>query len=208
MIALEPLTTFITASILLALAPGTDNLFVLTQSALYGRKAGILITLGLCTGLIAHTTAVALGVTAIFQTLPLAFTLLKTIGAMYLLYLAWQAFFSITTKINNTEEPQLSNLALYQRGIIMNITNPKVGLFFLAFIPQFLSLHQGLMMTQTFIFGAVFILITLVVFSSITILSATLASRLKHSQRAQIYLNRTAGIVLAGLAVRLLLPGK
>jgi len=88
----ESLATFIVASLILSLAPGPDNIFVLTQSALYGKRPGIIITLGLCTGLIAHTTAVALGVAAIFLVSASAFTVLKLIGAGYLLYLAWQAW--------------------------------------------------------------------------------------------------------------------
>jgi len=92
MIPIETLITFLAASILLALAPGPDNIFVLTQSALRGRSAGIVVMLGLCTGLIVHSSAVALGVAVIFQTSAVAFSALKFIGAGYLVYLAWQAF--------------------------------------------------------------------------------------------------------------------
>ena len=92
MLSLSTVVLFFSAAILLALAPGPDNIFVLTQAALRGKAAGIFVTLGLCTGLIVHTTAVALGVAAIFQASMLAFNLLKYIGAAYLLYLAWQAF--------------------------------------------------------------------------------------------------------------------
>ena len=84
---IESILSFIVASALLSIAPGPDNIFVLTQSALYGKKPGVLVTLGLCTGLIVHTTAVALGVAAIFQTSVVAFTALKVVGAMYLAYL-------------------------------------------------------------------------------------------------------------------------
>lgn len=92
MIPLDVLGTYFLACLILAIAPGPDNIFVLTQSALQGRKAGILVVLGLCTGLLFHTTAVALGVAVIFKTSELAFTILKVAGALYLLYLAWGAF--------------------------------------------------------------------------------------------------------------------
>src|SRR5690554_405688 len=92
MIPIETLLLFAFASAALAVAPGPDNIFVLSQSALYGPRAGICVTLGLCTGLLAHIAAVALGVAVIFKTSALAFTLLKVVGASYLLYLAWQAF--------------------------------------------------------------------------------------------------------------------
>ncbi|HEY5931038.1 MAG TPA: LysE family translocator, partial [Burkholderiales bacterium] len=92
MIPLDSVLVFFTASALLALAPGPDNIFVLTLSALHGRKAGLLVTLGLCTGLVGHTLAVALGIAALFQASAIAFAALKIAGACYLLYLAWGAF--------------------------------------------------------------------------------------------------------------------
>ena len=133
MLALDTLVTFFSASVLLGLAPGPDNLFVLTQSALRGRGAGLLVTLGLCTGLIAHTAAVSLGVAAVFQTSALAFTLLKLVGAGYLLWLAWQAFRAAAAALP-TGRAALAGWALYRRGIVMNVTNPKVSIFFLAFL--------------------------------------------------------------------------
>jgi len=97
MIPFETVAIFFAASVALALAPGPDNIFVLTQSALHGRKAGLLVTIGLCTGLLVHTAAVSFGVAAIFQTSTTAFNILKIVGAMYLLYLAWQAFRAVVS---------------------------------------------------------------------------------------------------------------
>lgn len=91
MIPIESIITFVMASVLLGLAPGPDNIFVLTQSAMHGRRVGICVTFGLCSGLIVHTAAVALGVAVLFQTSIVAFTLLKVVGALYLLYLAWKS---------------------------------------------------------------------------------------------------------------------
>ncbi len=122
MIPFETLTLFFGASVMLALAPGPDNIFVLTQSAMNGRVAGLFVTLGLCTGLLFHTTAVALGVAAIFQTSEIAFTLLKFAGAGYLLYLAYKAFRAGSSKIEG-ERAETSLKSLYLRGLIMNITN-------------------------------------------------------------------------------------
>jgi threonine/homoserine/homoserine lactone efflux protein len=92
LIPIDSLIGFVIASALLSIAPGPDNLFVLMQSALYGKMSGVFVTLGLCTGLIVHTAAVAFGVAAIFQTSVVAFTVLKIVGALYLAYMAWQAF--------------------------------------------------------------------------------------------------------------------
>ncbi len=201
--AIESLIAFILASTLLSLAPGPDNIFVLTQSALYGRKSGILVTLGLCTGLIVHTTAVALGVAAIFQTSAVAFNLLKIAGAMYLLYLAWGAFRASASSLEGGSSTLTSASALYRRGIIMNITNPKVSIFFLAFLPQFASADQGAMAPQIFFLGAVFIAVALLVFGTIAILAGTLGGWLNQSPKTQVYLNRIAGTVFAALALKL-----
>jgi threonine/homoserine/homoserine lactone efflux protein len=203
MIPIEAVIPFVIASALLSIAPGPDNIFVLTQSAIYGKKSGVLVTLGLCTGLIVHTTAVALGMAVIFQNSSLAFTLLKAVGAGYLLYLAWQAFSASVEKLQGSTLPLRSNAVLYRRGIIMNITNPKVSIFFLAFLPQFASADNGELAPQIFLLGALFIGVALVVFSLIAVLAGSLGDWLNSSPKAQLYLNRTAGIVLAALAVKL-----
>ncbi|WP_287373532.1 LysE family translocator [Prosthecochloris sp.] len=208
MIPVESLFTFLFASVLLALAPGPDNIFVLTQAALYGRNEGVLVTLGLCTGLVVHTAAVAFGVAAIFQASAIAFTGLKVIGAVYLLYLAWQAFTASASFLENGKSNKLLGLQLYRRGIIMNVTNPKVSIFFLAFLPQFAIPENGPVTQQMFIFGALFILVTLVVFGGIALLAGTLGTYLKRSPRIQIYLNRIAGIVFIGLAMKIFTANK
>jgi len=203
MIPIESIVAFVIASALLSIAPGPDNIFVLTQSALYGKKSGVLVTLGLCTGLIVHTTAVAFGVSAIFQTSIVAFTVLKVAGAMYLAYLAWQAFRASAKSLDALGSNLRSNSALYRRGIIMNITNPKVSIFFLAFLPQFASPEHGPLAPQIFLLGGVFICVALVIFSAIALLAGTLGVWLHNSPKAQVYLNRIAGTVFAGLALKL-----
>lgn len=202
--SIEILILFIAASSLLSIAPGPDNIFVLTQSALYGRKSGILITLGLCTGLIFHTTLVALGVAAVIQASPNLFTFIKVLGAFYLVYLAWLAFRTSMTPIGQSASSiPLSNAALFQRGVIMNISNPKVTIFFLAFLPQFIvpnSLPVGL---QIFILGGLFILVALAIFTTIATISAQIGKWLNQKPVAQIYLNRVAGLIYIALAIKL-----
>ena len=200
----EILIAFIFASAVLSFAPGPDNIFVLSQSALYGRKSGFLITLGLCTGLIFHTTFVALGVATLIQTSPFAFNLLKATGALYLVYLAWQAFQAAKTDIHSNST-ELGNFALYRRGVIMNLTNPKITLFFLAFLPQFTNPENGSVTLQIFILGGVFILVGFSIFSLIIMLAAKLGSWLKNSETAQKNLNRMAGMVFIGLAIHLVI---
>lgn len=203
MIPAEILAVFFLASVALALAPGPDNIFVLTQSALNGHTAGLLVTLGLCSGLLAHTAVVALGIAVIFQTSELAFIVLKNIGATYLLYLAWQAFRATTLDTASGHMDKLSFRRLYQRGVIMNITNPKVSIFFLAFLPQFANPAEGALTLQIISLGFVFMFATLLVFGSVALLAGLLGPWLKRSAKIQRYLNWSAGAVFTALAIRL-----
>lgn len=199
----ETLITFIAASAVLGLAPGPDNIFVLTQSALHGRKSGIYITLGLCTGLLLHSSAVALGVAAIFMVSMTAFTVLKLVGAAYLLYLAWGAFKASAVVLDEKGQALPNHSALYRQGIIMNLTNPKVAIFFLAFLPQFARPGADSMTGQLFLLGVIFIVVSLVIFTGIACLAGFISSWLKGSTKAQLILNRLAGLIFVGLALRL-----
>ena len=194
---------FFMASILLALTPGPDNLFVLAQAAQHGKLAGISVTMGLCTGLLVHTAAVALGVAAIFQASAVAFALLKYIGAAYLLYLAWQSFKAAAAASGPQQTRSLSFSGLYGRGIIMNITNPKVSLFFLAFLPQFTDPARGPLVPQILLLGVLFIISTILIFGGISFLAGGIGARLRKSAKAQILLNRLAACVFIALAVKL-----
>lgn len=203
MFDVSTLALFTSASLLLALAPGPDNIFVLTQSAIRGKLVGLVVTLGLCTGLLVHTSAVVLGVATLFQASVLAFNLLKFAGAGYLLYLAWGAFRAGASALNGQAGPEKNLGRFYLRGIIMNVTNPKVSIFFLAFLPQFTRPEYGHLPLQLIVLGAIFILTTLLVFGSVSLLAGVLGQWLRRSPRAQQVLNKTAGVIFAGLALKL-----
>ncbi|MCB2146883.1 MAG: LysE family translocator [Deltaproteobacteria bacterium] len=203
MIPMETLATFFMASVLLGLAPGPDNIFVLTQSALRGKIAGLLVTLGLCTGLVVHTLAVAFGVAVIFQASAVAFTALKLFGAGYLLYLAWHALRASAERISAGRKNELSYATLYRRGIIMNVTNPKVSIFFLAFLPQFADPGRGSLSLQMLLLGGMFIVSTILVFGTIALLAGSIGQWLNRSPRTQVFMNRAAGVVFVGLALKL-----
>jgi threonine/homoserine/homoserine lactone efflux protein len=203
MLSYETLLAFIVASTLLSFAPGPDNIFVLMQSAIHGRKAGVIVTLGLCTGLIGHTIAVTLGVAAIFQVSVVAFTALKVIGAAYLIYLAWLSFKAAASQLPGSEQPRLSNFALYKRGILMSTTNPKLAIFFMAFLPQFADPAAGSLSMQLLMLGGVFILVGFSVMSFIAMLSGSLSTWMRDSELGQSVINKLAGVVFLGLAVKL-----
>ena len=197
---------FCVATVALAVAPGPDNLFVLTQSALHGRVAGLLVTLGLCTGLLAHTAAVVLGVATLVQSSALAFTVLKILGAAYLVYLAWKLLRAApSVGASSPAIRSLSKRQLYGRGILMNVTNPKVMVFMLAFLPQFADPARGSLSAQLLILGATLILTTLVVFGAIAWAAGLLGEWLGRSQRAQLVMNRASAVLFLGLALRLVL---
>ena len=207
--SIETLIAFFGVSVLLALTPGPDNIFVLLQSAQRGWRAGMCVVLGLCLGLVGHTAAVALGLAAVFAASSMAFTVLKVVGAAYLAWLAWGA---LRAPASVHEAPPGGAAAaggyggalrMVGRGVVMNLTNPKVLVFFLAFLPQFADPAQGGMARQIMLLGLVFMLATLLVFGAIACFSGAFGALLQRSARAQRLLNRVAGLVFLGLALRL-----
>ena len=201
---IDILATFSVAVVLLALAPGPDNLFVLTQSALNGARSGIFVVLGLASGLVFHCLAVALGLAALLKASVVAFTVIKFAGVAYLLFLAYQALRAPVQSLDG-EAPKRSAMALYRRGLIMNITNPKVAIFFLAFFPQFTDPSYGPMVLQIATLGVIFIVATLGVFGSIALLAGGLSDRMARTPKVQLWMNRIAGVVFIGLAAKIAL---
>lgn len=208
MLPVETLGAFFAASLIMGLAPGPDILFVLTQSALYGALAGLMTTCGLITGLLVHITAVSLGVAALFQSSEAAFNLLKFAGAAYLLYLAWLSFRSGLSKASLHGAGFPGYGTLYRRGVIMNITNPKVTLFFLAFLPQFAQPALGHLPLQIISLGVLFQLATLLVFGAVAYLGGWLAQWFNNSIRGQLILNRITACIFIALALALVFASR
>ena len=201
-LSLETVIAFILASVILSLVPGPDNIYVMTNSALKGWRVGFYTTLGLCTGLIGHTFLVAIGVSVIFQTSALAFNGLKIVGACYLIYLGWLSLQSKELNISGTGKDN-SNRSYYITGVIMNLTNPKVALFFLVFLPQFVNISNDSVTIQVVLLGLLFILSALCVFSSIAFLGSYLESYLKKSSSVNKNINKLAALVYFALAINL-----
>ncbi|HEY5718243.1 MAG TPA: LysE family translocator [Motiliproteus sp.] len=202
MLPLETVLTFTAAAALMGLAPGPDNLYVIAQSLQQGRRAGFWVTLGLCSGLCVHTLAVTLGLAALLATSPLAYALLKVAGALYLLYLAWQAFRAGNTQARSATT--LSPGALYRRGILMNISNPKVSIFFLAFLPPFTNPDYGPLTSQLLLLGGLFIAVTLLVFVLLAVSAASLGARLQRGRNLQRRLQQLTGLLFLALSLHLL----
>ncbi len=211
MLSLDTTLTFFVASVMLALVPGPDNVFVLLHSAAHGWRSGLLVVLGLCTGLLFHTAAVALGLAALMASSSFAFTALTLLGAVYLLWLAWQSWnapvhSSDTTSSLDNPMPDsiLSTRQTYSRGVLMNITNPKVAIFFLAFLPPFVVANQGAVGLQILLLGGVFMVATLFTFGAIAFFAGRFGQAFQSSAIAQRSLNRLASLVFCALALRLL----
>lgn len=204
MLTPEVALSFFGVAVLLALSPGPDNLFVLTQSVLWGKAAGLWVVLGLCTGVLGHTLAVSAGLAAVFTASHTAFLLVKLAGAGYLLYLAWGALRAGQPSTRGERPPRQTGAQLYRRGVIMSLTNPKVTIFFLAFLPQFASPARGSIGVQMLMLGVLFMLAAFLVFSLLAVFSGSVGERLQRSPHVQRWLNRAAGIVFVGLALKLL----
>ena len=200
-LSIETIITFITASVVLSLVPGPDNLFVMSNSALRGWKIGLYTTLGLCTGLIGHTILVAIGVSVIFQTSTIAFNGLKIVGAFYLVYLAWLSIQNKELNLGKASQNS-SNKSYYLTGVVMNLTNPKVAIFFLVFLPQFVNSNNNVS-SQIFLLGLLFIISAFFVFTSIAYLSSFLEGTLKKSKTINKNLNLVAALIYIALAVNL-----
>lgn len=196
---------FLIASMLLTIAPGPDIMYLLAKSLADGARSGISLALGLTTGLIFHTTLVIIGVAAIIQQSPLAFAILKYAGAAYLLYLAWGAFHAQGNLKLNAVNKSGSYFKLYRRGVIMNVLNPKVLLFFLAFLPQFVDLNSDSVSLQIAFLGFIFGLQTLVIFALVAICAGKVRDYILNIKNFNKIMGYIQGIVLLLISLALII---
>jgi threonine/homoserine/homoserine lactone efflux protein len=183
-VILDPsaLGVFVVASVLLILAPGPDVIFLISQSVAQGPRAGFLTALGLASGNLVHTFLAALGISVVFRASPIAFQGLKIAGVAYLLYLAWKAVRAKAPGPSDPGQPSASEAprpaaSLFLRGVLMNVLNPKVALFFLAFLPQFVTPASGPIWAQMLLYGVIFTLLVIVIFGAIGLLAGQVVRR-------------------------------
>ncbi|MGB0390668.1 MAG: LysE family translocator [Salibacteraceae bacterium] len=183
----ELVSSFLVASVLLTLMPGPDNLFVLAQSLSRGAKTGIAISLGLVLGVIVHTSLAATGLTLILKQSEWAFNGIKYLGAAYLFYLAYQASQEVPLELKTNESVHSKSVFQWiHKGFFMNVLNPKVSLFFIAFLPRFIDPFGISTTYQLFLMGFIFMVQAFVIFSIIASLAGRLTSVLNSSQFWQI----------------------
>ena len=203
---MEILISFIIAVSILAISPGPDNIFVLMQSVVHGKKYGLATITGLMTGCIVHTTFVAVGISTIIKENNTIFLVIKILGAVYLLYLAYKVITGGSEISMNTEKiDKKTPFQLFKIGFIMNVLNPKVTLFFLALFPGFLFSEILPISLQFYTLGALFILVSFVVFSLIAILGGTISEKIKTSKNIGVWLQWMQVFVFIGIAVFILI---
>ncbi|MGB1168867.1 MAG: LysE family translocator [Flavobacteriaceae bacterium] len=203
---MEELISFVIAVSLLAISPGPDNIFVLMQSVVHGKKYGLATILGLMTGCIIHTVFLALGVSTIIKNNSFIFFGIKLFGALYLFFLAYKVFKSSSViSISTDKIEKKSPVQLFKVGFIMNVLNPKVTLFFLALFPGFLFSESLSLSVQFFILGALFIVVSFIVFSVISILGGVISKEIKKSKNIGIWLKWLQIVVFVSIAVFILI---
>lgn len=202
---LEQLIPFLTASVLLTISPGPDIIYVLVRSMAHGYRQGIVTSLGLVSGILVHTSLVAFGVSAIIKASENIFLIIKILGAVYLLYLAWQVYKSDHKIAFSSEGIGKKNMwSLFRRGFIMNVLNPKVGIFFLAFFPGFLWEPQQDTVMQFYILGFVFMLQALIIFSLAAVLASKISGYIKSHPKSGLFLKWLQITVFILIAVLIL----
>lgn len=215
MLDLTQLWPFILACLALNLTPGADMTYVIARSASQGRNAGIAASFGVTAGSLAHSLLAAFGVAALLQQSAPAFLAVKVVGAGYLLYLAWKAWRAPAKALGTDAhgkplKPQRSLSRIFGEGALTNLLNPKVALFILAFLPQFVDPHRGSAALQILLLGLIFNAGGTLVNCVVAVFASGTASLLKrrlasNSGRLTHWLNRCTALIFVGLAVRLAL---
>jgi threonine/homoserine/homoserine lactone efflux protein len=205
--SLEVVFSFLLASMALTIAPGPDNIFVLTQSVINGKKTGIATSFGLVSGILVHTTLIALGVSALIKQSEIIFTIIKCFGAAYLLWIAYNVYKApAEINIDGASVDKRSLIGSVKKGFVMNVLNPKVTIFFLAFFPGFVNHKLGNVTQQIYTLGFLFMLQGFVIFSLISIIADKLTVFLRTNKSFGIFLKVLQIVVFTGIAIIIMLP--
>lgn len=190
----------------LAISPGPDNIYVLVQSLTNSKSHALATVAGLMTGCIIHTTLLAFGVSTIIRDNDTVFLIIRIFGALYLLYLAYQVYSSDSRiEINTESKIQKTKSKLFVQGFFMNVLNPKVTIFFLAFFPGFLFSQELSKVIQFYVLGALFVLVSFIIFSSIALLAGSVREFILNTKSSGIVLKWLQIIVFIGIAIFILL---
>lgn len=213
MFGIENYLGFVMAAILLNLTPGTDSMYIITRSMSQGQTAGFYSVLGITSGILVHTLLAAFGLSVLLASSPLAFTLVKYIGASYLCYLGFKMLTSKQTPLFASNLPNEEKMAstrpldrwqIYKQGVITNTFNPKVALFFLAFFPQFIDPSYSNSMMSFLVLGLTFASTGFIWCSCLALLASKFSENLRKNPTIEVILNRISGVIFIGMGVKLL----
>ncbi|MBT3358543.1 MAG: LysE family translocator [Rhodospirillales bacterium] len=197
-------STFFVAAFLLNLSPGPDIAFILGHTVKGGAKAGTAAMLGIWTGAFGHVVLAVSGLSAIVAASAIAFSAVKWIGVAYLVWIGIAAIRSSGASLMPKVLPaQKGNWTIFRQGVLIDLLNPKVAIFFLAFLPQFTSPGAGPIWAQLFLHGTLIIVVAAVIEPPLVMLGGRLTAKLRDSPRVAVWLDRTLGTLLIGLAARL-----
>jgi threonine/homoserine/homoserine lactone efflux protein len=204
MVGIHDLWAFVAASFLLWLTPGPDTMYILARSIAQGRRAGVMSALGIGSGLLIHTLLAAFGLSAILAASAWAFAAVKTAGAVYLIYLGVQA---LRKKVGTLAAPDLSPMSdwrVYRQGVVSNTLNPKVAIFFLAFLPQFVDTAAGRGPTPFLVLGAIFVVGGTLWCLGQAVCAASATRTIRRNPALLGWLERLSGCVYIALGLNLL----
>lgn len=202
MFGIHNFEAFLIASILLNMVPGSDTFYVLGRSIAQGRRIGIASVFGISAGALFHTAMAAIGLSAIVTASATAFLIIKLIGAVYLIFLGIKMFFLNSHKLINSSSFSGSGSA-FKQGFLTNALNPKIAMFFIAFLPQFVSPYAESKMVSFLVLGLTFVVSSTIWGLGLAWFSATISSKLRENPNYLNYLNKIAGTILVGIGVRL-----
>lgn len=201
---------FLSSALALNIAPGPDLVYILTKTLSGGKRAGIVSILGLSVGAFIHVVLSAIGVSLILKSSELAFTIVKLVGAGYLLFLAYQSVASKKTSgkmPSSVDDPQPNKeplMAVFNQGVLVDLFNPKVALFFIAYLPAFVRDNAGSVSFQLMYLGTLVIAVAIVVETIYVILGSKVADKIKHNGNFNLYIDRAVAVIFSLLALKLI----
>ena len=204
---ISTLAVFAVATLAVMAVPGPAVVYIVTRSVAQGRSAGLLSVLGIHAGSVAHVIAAALGVSALLAASATAFTVVKYLGAAYLIWLGVRKLLSRPADPQTAELPHASNRRVFTEGVIVNVLNPKVAIFFLAFLPQFIDPAIGPVAPQILVLGLCWVLLGMDSDGTYALLASALAGRLRRTPRAARRLDIAGGLVYIGLGALVAFTG-
>lgn len=201
---------FFSTAFVLNITPGPDLIYIISRTVAQGRKIGMASSFGVCTGALVHVFAAALGLSAILATSAIAFSAVKYMGAAYLVYLGMKSIRSAGANIHFSKMDALrvSPWKAFQQGVLIDILNPKVAIFFMAFLPQFVRPEVGYTSIQIIILGILVILVAVIVETLYVLVAGQTTKFFRANQRISIFLDRILGSIFIGLGIRLAFAGQ